>query len=261
MATGKRKRSSKSSFSSRKRRKYTFQKYVPRGRPTYTEKKGVDSVFSTTASSPNFNTNQIITDMTTSDFIFPVNLIQAGSGSWQRIGRRVHMHSFRLKGVATVVYPGSVSTPISTMDRILRVLIIYDRQPNKALPSKDDIISVKNQSGIEAGDFQGLLSYDNMNRFKILKDSEYILNPPRDGTVHTTSGTADGQTSISTSVIIDEYLKLNLPTTYAAESTPSVIGDISTGAVYVMFLTNIQSASSDYGNLGVRAIGRLRYTD
>lgn len=219
-------------------------------------RKGVDTHFAPGGSSPVCNTADIVSNMANTDFIFPINLIQAGSGSWQRIGRRCYNASLRLKGVITCQYAGSNTQIVSTQSRVLRCVIIHDRQPNGTLPIKSEIIQYKDQAGSEQGDYQGFLSYDNMNRFRILKDFEYTLDPPRDG-----ANTATAQAAISTQKRFDHYLKLNIPTTYSADSQPAVIGDISTGAIYVMFLTNLGSTNPDYGQLSFVGNARLRYTD
>lgn len=208
-------------------------------------KKGVDTVFSQGAVAPNFDTDDIVTNMANSDFVFPVNLIQAGSSSWTRVNRKVNMKSLRLYGQLYVDW-GDLDVQ-DTTQRPVRVLIVQDKQPNGQLPTKTDILAAKNQSGIEAGAFNALLSYDNMARFKILRDEQIFLEP------------CASNTSLSVKNL-DVYLKLPITCTYQAESSPAVIGDISTNAIYVVFLTDVSTADSGR-NLYFDGQARLRFTD
>lgn len=243
----KRKRTGQGKQNIAKKRKYiNYTQQVPYG--VRNIKKGVDSHFASGAASPNFNTNAIVSDMSNNAFVFPVNLIQSGTGSWQRVGRLITMKSIRFKGRAEIVWP----TASGIVGRKLRMLIVYDKQPNGTLPIKSDIIQYKNQAGTETGFTESLLSYDNMERFTIIRDESIDFNPGYDQT-------AAGSVKMVCS--FDEYAKIGLATNYKAESSPAVIGDISTGALYIVLITDIIAAAATDGNLSVWATSRLRYTD
>lgn len=221
-------------------------------------KKGVDSYFQAGASSPDLNTNDIVSVMTNNSFVYPVNLIQAGSGSWQRVGRAVTMKSIRLKGNFTLEYNNAISqSDLILRGRKVRALIVYDKQPNGTIPIKSDIIQYKNQAGTESGFYDGLLSYDNMERFTILRDMNMDMNW---GANFTSNDEATETEQLSIKCSIDEYVKIGLSTNYKAESSPAVIGDISTGALYIVFLTDVAD-STDSPLLSFNGIARLRYSD
>jgi len=98
------------------------------------------------------------------------------------------------------------------------------------------------------------IKYDNMDRFRILKDCRYDLNsqaPP-------TSGGSQNLTVVNYN--FDEYVKLhNLETVYQSTSNPSTISDISSGALYVIFRADVSTAVT-FVNVNAGKI-RLRYTD
>lgn len=217
-------------------------------------KKGVDSYFASGATAPDFNTTNIVTDMSNNSFIFPVNLIQAGAGSWQRIGRVVNMKSIRVNGWFTLSYDNAQND--NWYSRAVRMLIIYDKQPNGTLPIKSDIIGYKNQAGTEAGNYTALLNYDNMQRFTVIRD----MQMPLTWTAVTPTDNTSEAATVTMKCHVDQYAKIGLETTYKAESNPAVIGDISTGALYVIFMTDYSTDTLN-PNLYFTGVSRLRYTD
>ena len=61
-------------------------------------------------------------------------------------------------------------------------------------------------------------------------------------------------------VITDEFRKLRgLTTHYGADSSPAVIGDITTGAVYIVTLTTFEASGAELFNLFWNI--RLKYVD
>jgi len=194
----------------------------------------------------------ISTNMANNDEVLPLNLIQAGTGSWNRVGRIVTMKSIRLRLKVSLDFV----TSTSARARQLRYLIVYDKQPNGTLPVKSDVIQFKSQNGTETGTWNGYLSYDNMERFVILKDHTITIDIPPSRIVNS-SGVPQGNTSVEK--YEECYLRLNHVTNYKSESTPMTIADISTGALYVMYLSD--PADTD-ATLSIQtSYARLRYTD
>lgn len=208
--------------------------------------KGVDTQLSSAAN--------MTSDMSTTTDILPLNLIQAGTGSWNRVGRVVSMKSIRLRLHVTLKL---APTDTLTFGRSFRYLIIYDTQPNGVLPTKGDILGHKTQTGSEASIWNSLLAYDNMQRFTILKDETIVLNPH----VRTFDSTGAPKGDFEMDANIDCFLKLNHLTNFKAESSPSTIADISTGGLYVMFLTDSQDVNRGAVSVNGSSIARLRYTD
>lgn len=208
------------------------------------EKKGVDTDVSYTP---------IINTTNTNGGIFPLNLIQPGTGSWNRVGRKVRLQSIRVVGVLNATFRPDGAGVIRNNN--VRLTLLWDKQPSgAALPSFDQIFGVTDQFGAEAcPDYTCPPRYDNMSRFKVLKDwycdlkCEFI-NP--------TGATPDYKAIAQ----IDEYLKLKgLETVFSGQSNPCTIADISSGALYLIQRTHTNTAlvSTVESNM----ITRLRYVE
>lgn len=183
--------------------------------------------------------------------IVPINLIQAGSTFCNRIGRKVEMASVRVSGM---IRPAGNTT---TVQDYARVLIVYDRQTNGALPAISDILQTTNQSTTNTTTSFSGININNRDRFTILRDNRYELPTVTDTAgVLTNKGLEDQAHS---NYMIDQYIKLgNLCTQYKADSNPAVIGDIATGA---LFLVIFGSAASGSEGFTFEAELRLRYYD
>lgn len=189
----------------------------------------------------------------TNDFIFPLNLVRPGTASYNRVGRKIKMHSLRCLGVIESNVTGHATTG-DYLEQINRVCVVYDRQPNGAIPVFSDIFSYTEQDGTEGSDIYTLPAYDNMQRFRILKDIVFAQDIDA---YNGASGTTDLMVQRK---IIDFYLPLKgLETTYSGQSSPCTIADISTGALYIVFraYNNLAASYSLVENFTCR----LRYFD
>ena len=206
--------------------------------------KGVD-VLSTDA--------DVFTNMANSTHVYPLNLIQAGTGSWNRVGRVLTMRSIRIRHNIRYTL---AATSANSLSRSFRYLIVYDKQPNGTLPVKTDIIQYKDQSGTETGNWNGFLSYDNMQRFTILKDDTINFDPK----LRTFDNTGTPTQQIELEKNLECYIRMNHITNYKSENSPAQISDISTGALYLVWLTDNPGAVAG-ATMRVDALSRLRYTD
>ena len=191
----------------------------------------------------------ISTTMASSVNVVPLNLIRSGNGSWNRIGRVLHMRSVRLKFTIESNFSPSIT---STYTRQLRYVLVYDNQPNGVLPTKADIFSNKTQDGTETPKWDSLLSYDNMQRFTILRDETIPMTPP----IRSFDSTGAYTNTSSIDYNRDVYVKLNHMANYKAENAPAVIGDISTGGLYLIYMVDDGTSV-----INVTGVARLRYTD
>lgn len=175
-----------------------------------------------------------------------LNLIQVGSSAWNRIGRKVRLVSLNVKG--SLNNNTTNSAPLT-----IRVFVVYDTQPNGSYPTLSTIIGQRAYDGTAStGEFSGL-NLDNKNRFVIIMDHQQSL--PGVGT------SSSSTVAIPTSAHLDKYIKLNgLTSTYSASSTPPVIGDIATGALYLFVMAKpFGGLLGDSGQFSGTV--RLRFTD
>ena len=229
-------------------------RFGARGRPTMGaavlmrqgEKKGVD--IDLTQALP------ITTTTNTNSNALVLNLIQSGTGSWNRVGRKAHLRSIRLKGVATAVIAAEAVTGV-LRGGTLRMVVVWDKQPScNAVPAFDTVFGRTDQAGTESTAYLDPPRYDNMDRFSVLKDCVLQINPTA---VNTLGGAND---LLVYYAAFDEYIKLGgRETVFSGQTVPMTIADISTGGLYVYFRADATTATQ--WAVESDSVARLRYTD
>lgn len=233
-----------------KKRKYAKQYKIPSSSPAFTnrlvkqiqgELKGMDTPIAIPVVDPVTNTNASIVCL---------NLIQAGNGSWNRVGRKTHLKSVRLQGYLSSLY---TRTNGDWVGNSVRMALVWDQQPSSnAIPAFDQIFGVTSQTGVETSGIFDPPKYDNMDRFRVLKDW-------REDFIPRFSVTADGDTATEYRAV-DCYLSLkDLESVYSGQSNPMTIADISTGALY--FIARAQTNSASSSQITVALNSRVRYAD
>lgn len=210
------------------------------------ELKGMDTLL---AESP------VIDSTSTNAGIFAVNLIQTGTGSWNRIGRKVALHSLRIWGTALFTY-AEFPTSGNLRANKLRMVVVWDKQPSGgSLPTFDTIFGSTVQDGTEATGFLDAIKYDSMDRFVVLRDKKFDFQVEA---FNAAGGTVD---NISENVDIDEYIRLGgRECNYSGQSTPMTISDINSGALYVIFRADQNDTASSI-LISPQTKCRLRYRD
>jgi len=209
-----------------------------------TEVKGVDILLTQAA--------PIITTTGTNANALVLNCIQPGSGSWNRIGRKVHLKSLRMKG--SVAFTSTPSAAGAENGNFVRIVVVWDQQPSgAAVPTWDTIFGITDQTGTESSTIMSPPRYDNMDRFTVLKDFtvDYQMQP---------------STPVSTAAVV-EYVPFDCfislagrEVVFSGQSNPCTIADISTGALYVYFRA-ITADASQTAQVPATSVARLRYSD
>jgi len=186
---------------------------------------------------------------------FCLNLIQQGTGSWNRIGRKITMKSVRLmlnfELVETVLAGNSLSNSV-------RYIVVYDRQPNSsALPRFDDIFGVTDQTGAESTLQWFPLRYDAMDRFRIVRDKTIEFQPP----TNIAGATATSSTRTQ-NIHCDDYVKLpDYETVFSNTANPMTTAEISTGTLLLYVRAQNNSVGVSTVALDETSQVRLRYVD
>jgi len=208
------------------------------------ELKGVDI---------NLALNPVLNSTGTNGSSFLLNGIAPGTGSFNRVGRKVSLKTLRLKGAYNFqMTPSSLG---AVLGNSCRMVIVYDRQPNSGtIPTWDTIFGVTDQAGTETSTIDAPLKYDNMDRFRVIKDvTRDVATIPANVV---TTGVVDQY------VHFDEFMSLKgLETTYSGQSATCTIADISTGALYVYFRSSTNSGGTTLVQVDTDSIARLRYQD
>lgn len=212
---------------------------IPRG--LQVEKKGVDTTISGTGLPETTSTNA---------GIYPLNLIQQGTGSWNRIGRKTKLKSVRIQGNISNSY---VMANGDNAGNIVRCILVWDKQPSgNALPTFETIFGVTDQSGTESCTIYSPPKYDTMDRFRVLKDwkEEFVVYVQPLANADSTVEYRD----------IDCYLKLgDLESVYSGQSNPMTIADINSGALYFILRAQTNSATTSQASVALNA--RVRFID
>lgn len=189
--------------------------------------------------------------------IIALNLIQAGSSFFNRVGRKIEMKSLLLEFT-----PRPVAAARSTAADTLRVLVVYDRQTNGALPAISDILQDTEQNGTNTTISTSNINLNNRDRFQIIRDARMCLPAITNAAtgVPTLAWPSTMQGTSETGALYRSFMKLGeLVTQFKADSAPAVIGDISTGGLYL--ITFAAQAAGAEGFTIVDWNARLRYHD
>lgn len=165
------------------------------------------------------DTTATVTTLLTTPTITLLNSSQTGTDYTNRIGREIKMSSNYLRWNGTASGNGH-----------LRVMIVYDKQPNGAFPNLSDII------------ITGLANYtlspnnlNNKDRFISVSDKVYTFN-----------------TANTPNMFVKKYKKLATNTTYS--NTTTGIGSLATGALYLVLMASTDTITFNYNN-------RVRFID
>lgn len=180
----------------------------------------------------------------------PLNIVTSGSSMFNRIGRKISMKSVHLQGY--MVNTGNVQANGS----FARIIIVYDKQPNGALPNYTDVFTdqINNTGGdIKISNPSSGINLNNRDRFEIIVDRRFFLP----GT--TATGVSAQVAATCDPMHFEIYSKLkNREVHFKADSSPGVIGDIATGSLVLITIGDKASGSDPWGmDLNIR----LRYSD
>jgi len=184
-----------------------------------------------------------------------LNLVQAGNGSWNRVGKRIKLDSVRLRGKVTCDL--SVTAVTGKIEsNCVRMVVVYDAQPSSgSIPTFDTIFGRTVQDGTESTLFKDPLRYDNVDRFKVLRDKVMDFNAQAVGNIAAAANAGEVACSF------DEYIKLGgMETVFSGQSAPMTIADISSGALYVFFRA-AEATAVALASVSTNSFARLRYRD
>lgn len=161
-----------------------------------------------------------------------INLLSLGQSQITRIGAQVHMTSVQWKFTAAAA-TGTL-TPIT-----FRYLLVLDRQPNGALATFSGsplagTIAILNTAVIGQAAVAPI-QYENIKRFRILKDKTISWNPQM-----SLQDANPATTVVSLEKTISGYRKLGINTKYGDDV--GTIADINTNALYLITICDVASS-------------------
>lgn len=152
-----------------------------------------------------------------------LNLIAQGASQSERIGRRYVVKSVQWRAVFDHADPASQH----------RVLVVYDKQANGALPSTSDVLAASQN-------FNSPMNLSNSDRFVILQDE-----------------ITDSAQSSAMNISAKRYTKCNLEV--LCNGATGLISNINSGSIFMMIANN---ADLTIGQVtAVWVTSRIRYVD
>ncbi len=183
----------------------------------------------------------IDTDVDLASFVTTGSVIQGfvipeGDGQSEREGRKVRIKSIEWRGTITLVS----STVINEGTDTVRLMAVWDKQANKALPAVTDILLFAVQESFK--------NLEQSGRFITLWDKSFVINCKGLAGDGTTSDTAPA------SKWFHYYRKLNIEMIYDNVATTGVIATINSNNIVLLVISRL-------GNAGIVSTLRFRYTD
>lgn len=168
-----------------------------------------------------------------------------GTGFDNRIGRKITNKSLYIKGY--------IQTEASQTNDLIdvpaqhgRMIVFVDFQPNGAAPATTDLL--------KTADSVSQLNLNNRDRFKILVDKEFVFDPYGFNTATNVSYLS----CVNQIRYFKKYKRLNIETIFNG-TNGGTVADITTGAIYVFFISN--TALSAGLNVFATFTSRIRYSD
>jgi len=162
--------------------------------------------------------------------ITEVNCVAQGATSYNRIGTKIVIKSIKFDSTFTL--RGTAPT-----QAVVRWMLVYDRQPNGAFPAFSSLLS-ENISTVPSM-YSGI-NMANRSRFLVLRDQTYALDAEQRQIVHASA-----------------YIRTGLESQFT--SNTATIGDITTGALYLVAFADSNAAATYVAMTQSRF--RIRYFD
>jgi len=233
---------------------------APRGFRPYTARSIEKKVFDMGDAQASVGDNYTSNNVSSAGTVVPIFIPRLGSDFNQRIGRKVVAKSLYVKWRG---FPNWTEEPeeYTAQDYYpqtgQRILIVSDSQPNGVLPAATDILQPESDGSLS------VLSFVNMNnrdRFKILMDKWHQFAAFK----VTTAEDSIWQSALGASTVWTgkKFKRCNLEVIFNA-SSGGTIGDISTGALYliVMGTEPIPEGGSNKKLTTISVNTRIRYSD
>lgn len=178
-----------------------------------------------------------------------LNGISPGTGFNERVGRKFVIKSIQLRLHLSYRYMGDTSMAYGAVPAgILRVVLVWDKQPNGVTPAITDIFVTNNA--------QSMTNLDNRNRFNILMDKVYSTPNMAQGE---TNAVDDHCISLG-GTVCKKYKKCNL-TTINNAGAAGTVADITTGALWLVLLSDATANDNPTVHHHVAGTARIRYLD
>lgn len=172
-----------------------------------------------------------------------------GAAAFNRIGQKVTLKSLRIRGVVTNI--------LTSLQGMGRIIVVYDKQANAALPTWTDLISNVSSAGAATnGAFDGI-NMANRDRFIILAD-EQIWTPSVTNTagVLTNVGALNATDKNPSMYNFDRFIRLRDMESHFNNTNGGTFADLQSGSLSIFA---VHSNTDSAWNIAFTA--RVRFSD
>lgn len=142
-----------------------------------------------------------------------LNGVATGTDFTNRIGRKVCWKSILIQGVLSYETSAQAAS-------LSRVMLVYDSQPNGALPAITDVLLAATSTAP--------LNLNNRDRFRVIMDKRVVLGQ--------VSNTATQSFATQSVAEVRKYKKLNMETIF--DGTTAAIADVQSGSIFMLTVGN-----------------------
>lgn len=233
--------------------------------PGYFTKGGYRDVMYNKTGGKGFKDTDILEFMdshSTSAHVTQINNIGAGTGSQERVGRKVWMNGVMLKLVAIAPSEFGTTGNQSNSWRSCLVSVVYDKRPTGSLPQVSDIW--------ETSDIFAQRNESGFARFRILKQFYMSTLGPQKATLNITDTGGAGHNEPAgfarPYTYKNKYIKFKTPlvTEYKSSggSAEGGVGSIQEGALYLVMHGDLTpSGNTSAQKMAIQGTTRLKFTD
>lgn len=170
-----------------------------------------------------------------------LNGVALGSEMYQRVGRKINIKKIAIRCALAKVAANAVVADT------FRFALVWDEQPNGALPTFSDIWLTVDSAGATAGGILAHANTNNTSRFRILRSHQITVD------VYTASAPEDQKQNTQW----EWNVPMNTITQFNAGGT-AALGDIATGALYMVGHGGASAANAPFI---VQLSSRVKYLD
>lgn len=168
-----------------------------------------------------------------------------GAAINERIGRKITLKSFFVRGCVFADQSRPMATGANTSSQLARMMLVWDETPNGVTPAITDILTQATS--------QSQLNINFRDRFRILWDKTWALDPITMSTTATQSVASAGRSLYP----VKKWKKLNHEMIFNA-GIAGTIADVVSGALFLVTI-GMNGAGADDGTFSVST--RIRYSD
>lgn len=152
-----------------------------------------------------------------------LNGVATGTNFVNRIGAKAFMKSIQFKA--------NIQNILTSTEGVLRMLVVYDKQPNGQLATIQDVIESRDSSNTATTSIYSCPKVENRDRFDIIRDKTWHAPAcTNTGGVLTNLSYPSNDDEMEFS----EFIKLKKKTTY--KDTSAAISSIATGSLLLFLL-------------------------